>query len=139
MDRLPPDRRSWLMARVGSKNTSAEMRVRSAAHRRGLRFRVHRRDLPGTPDLVFPRWQTAVFVHGCFWHRHPGCRKASTPKSRVDFWQEKFDRNQARDLANLAALHSAGWRVEVIWECETKRPDALEGRLDDIFNGAEGT
>jgi DNA mismatch endonuclease (patch repair protein) len=133
MDRLTPERRSWLMSRVVSKNTSAEMRVRSAAHARGLRFRVHRKALSGTPDLVFPKWRTAIFVHGCFWHRHDGCKKATTPKTRVDFWQEKFDRNVARDQANLVALHAAGWRAEIVWECETKSADALDARLDDIF------
>jgi DNA mismatch endonuclease, patch repair protein len=136
MDRLTPERRSWLMSRVVSKNTSAEMRVRSAAHARGLRFRVHRKDLPGTPDLVFTRWRTAIFVHGCFWHRHGNCRKATTPKTRVDFWKAKFDRNSTRDQANLAALRGAGWRAEVIWECETKSPGALNERLDHIFGKA---
>jgi DNA mismatch endonuclease (patch repair protein) len=136
MDRLTPERRSWLMSRVFSKNTSAEMRVRSAAHARGLRFRVHRKDLPGTPDLVFPKWRTAIFVHGCFWHRHSNCKKATTPKTRVDFWQEKFDRNLARDQANLAALCAAGWRAELVWECQTKSPEVLKARLDDIFGKA---
>lgn len=138
MDRLTPQRRSWLMSRVVSKNTSAELRVRSAAHARGLRFRVHRKDLPGTPDLVFPKWRTAIFVHGCFWHRHSNCKKATTPKSRVDFWKNKFERNLARDQANLAALRAAGWRAEVVWECETKSPDALNARLDDLFGEAIG-
>jgi len=139
LDRLTPERRSWLMSRVVSKNTSAEMRVRSAVHARGLRFRVHRKDLPGTPDLVFPRWRTTIFVHGCFWHRHVGCKKATTPKSRIGFWQEKFDRNQARDRTNLAALRADGWRAEVIWECETKAPEVLEDRLDAIFAGETPT
>ena len=136
MDRLTPERRSWLMSRVVSKNTSAEMRVRSAAHARGLRFRVHRKDLPGTPDLVFPRWRIAIFVHGCFWHRHGNCKKATTPKTRMDFWQEKFERNVARDQASLVALRAAGWRTEVIWECETKSVGALNERLVDIFGKA---
>ena len=137
MDRMTPEHRSWLMSRVISKNTSAEMRVRSAAHARGLRFRVHHKDLPGTPDLVFSKWRTAVFVHGCFGHRHGNCKKATTPKTRVDFWQEKFDRNVARDQANLLALRAAGWRPEVVWECETKSPDALNARLDEIFGEAD--
>lgn len=137
VDRLSTERRSWLMSRVSSKNTSAEMRVRSAAHRRGLRFRIHRRDLPGTPDLVFPKRQLAIFVHGCFWHRHPGCKKATSPKSRVDFWQGKFDRNVERDRANLDALAALGWRSEVIWECETKAPHLLSARLNAIFGTAE--
>jgi DNA mismatch endonuclease, patch repair protein len=112
--------------------------VRSAAHRRGLRFRIHRSDLPGTPDLVLPKWRLAIFVHGCFWHRHPGCKKATSPKTRVEFWQGKFDRNVERDRANLAALALMGWRTEVIWECETRAPHLLSARLDDIF-GAKGT
>jgi DNA mismatch endonuclease (patch repair protein) len=136
VDRLTPQRRSWLMSRVAAKNTSAELRVRSAAHARGLRFRVHRKDLPGTPDIVFPRWQIAVFVHGCFWHRHPNCNKATTPKSRVDFWQQKFDSNLTRDQANVADLQVMGWRSAVIWECETKSPQSLSERLDSIFGPA---
>jgi DNA mismatch endonuclease (patch repair protein) len=113
------------------------MRVRSAAHRRALRFRVHRRDLPGTPDLVFPKWRIAIFVHGCFWHRHPGCKKAGTPKSRVDFWTGKFDRNVERDRENFRVLADRGWRVEVIWECETKVPHLLSQRLDEIFGSTD--
>ncbi|MCX7283835.1 MAG: DNA mismatch endonuclease Vsr [Novosphingobium sp.] len=124
------------MSRVSSKNTSAEMRVRSAAHRKGLRFRLHRRGLPGTPDLVFPKRRIVIFVHGCFWHRHPGCRKANTPKSRTDFWTGKFDRNVERDRENFVALAELGWHVEVIWECETKVPHLLQNRLDDIFGPA---
>lgn len=139
VDRLSIERRSWLMSRVSSKNTSVEMRVRSAAHRRGLRFRIHRRDLPGTPDLVFPKRRVAIFVHGCFWHRHPGCKKATTPKSRIDFWNGKFDRNVERDRENLAQLAERGWRTEVIWECETKLPHLLSARLDEIFGSAKAT
>lgn len=138
MDRLTPERRSWLMSRVSSRNTSPEIRVRSAAHAKGLRFRVHRKDLPGTPDLVFPKWRTAIFVHGCFWHRHKGCRKATTPKSRADYWLEKFERNEVRDRANLEALRADGWRAEVIWECETKCSQELNDRLDRIFDETSG-
>src|SRR4051812_31445578 len=109
MDRLTAERRSWLMSRVASKNTSAERRVRSAVHRLGLRFRLHRNNLPGTPDIVFPKHKVALFVHGCFWHRHQGCSKASTPKSRIEYWQEKFDRNVERDAAIKARLEQLGW------------------------------
>lgn len=137
-DRLTPERRSWLMSRVPAKNTGAEMRVRSAAHRRKLRFRIHRKDLPGTPDLVFPKWRIAMFVHGCFWHRHPGCKKTSTPKSREEFWQEKFDRNVLRDRKNEEALRALGWRTEIVWECETKSPEILAARLDGIFGRSDG-
>jgi len=138
VDRLSPERRSWLMSRVTSKNTSAEMRVRSAVHRRKLRFRLHRSDLPGTPDLIFPKLRIALFVHGCFWHRHPGCKKASSPKSSVNFWNQKFARNMARDRENQEALSAQGWRTEVIWECETKVPQTLTDQLDLIF-GTQAT
>ncbi len=121
------------MSRVSSKNTSAEIRVRRAAHMLGLRFRLHRRDLPGTPDLVFPRHGIALFVHGCFWHRHPGCKKATSPKTNRAYWKKKFDSNVKRDGAVFSELRTLGWRPEVIWECETKNADALAKRLSDIF------
>lgn len=125
MDRLTKERRSWLMSRVAGKNTTPELRVRRAAHALGLRFRLHRKDLPGKPDLVFPKFRLAVFVHGCFWHRHSGCRKATLPKSRADFWSAKFTSNQQRDERVMTDLENAGWRVDVIWECETKDSDTL--------------
>lgn len=124
------------MSRVSSKNTTAEIRVRSAAHALGLRFRLHRRDLPGTPDLVFPRHRLALFVHGCFWHRHVGCKRASTPKSRSDFWEAKFDRNVERDFETRSELERMGWRVETIWECDSKVPERLAARLQEIFDHA---
>lgn len=133
MDRLTPERRSWLMSRVGSRDTSTEMRVRRAAHSLGLRYRLHRRDLAGTPDLVFPKHRVVIFVHGCFWHRHPGCKKATTPKSQVVFWQSKFDRNVARDRQAVDELGALGWRVAVIWECETKDAEVLSRLLEEIF------
>jgi DNA mismatch endonuclease (patch repair protein) len=98
-------------------------------HREGYRFRLHPRDLPGKPDIVLPRFRTVVFVHGCFWHRHPGCRYAYNPKSREAFWQEKFRRNVQRDEEAGDALRSLGWRVLYVWECETKDEDALRKRL----------
>lgn len=134
VDRLTPERRSWLMSRVKGKDTSPELRVRRAAHALGLRFRLHRRDLPGKPDLVFPKFRVAMFVHGCFWHRHEGCSKASVPKSRVEFWKMKFDTNVVRDAKNAAELRTRGWRVANIWECETKDAAALDRALRRIFN-----
>jgi DNA mismatch endonuclease, patch repair protein len=121
------------MSRVRSKHTSAEIRVRRAAHALGLRFRLHRKDLPGKPDLVFPKRKVALLVHGCFWHRHPGCPKASTPKSRTSYWLEKFSANVLRDGSNAKALERGGWSVEIIWECETKDPMLLTSRLKRIF------
>lgn len=125
VDRLTPEARSRNMAKIRGKNTRPELAVRRAAHALGLRFRLHRRDLPGTPDLVFPRRRIALFVHGCFWHRHPGCGFAYTPKSRVEFWQAKFDGNVERDKRKQADLAAAGWRVVVVWECETREQDGL--------------
>ncbi|CDX45353.1 DNA mismatch endonuclease of very short patch repair [Mesorhizobium sp. SOD10] len=117
-DFLSPEKRSERMSRIRSKDTSPELALRRALHALGLRFRVHYRRLPGTPDIVLPRFQTAVFVHGCFWHRHAGCKVASIPKSRTAFWQEKFERNVQRDHRNIAALEKLGWNVIVAWECE---------------------
>lgn len=128
-DIVDTKRRSEMMARIRGRDTAPELAVRRVAHRMGLRFRLHRRDLPGRPDLVFPKHRLVVFVHGCFWHRHEGCWKSSTPKSRTSFWIEKFAANVDRDLRQQAALKALGWRVLVIWQCETKDEAAVEGRL----------
>lgn len=133
MDRLTPQRRSWLMSRVKSKNTSPEVRVRRAAHALGLRFRLHRRDIPGIPDIVFKKYKVAIFVHGCFWHRHKRCKKSTMPKTRTEFWKNKFRHNVQRDRRVARALHELGWNVQVIWECETKDPGTLEDFLRRVF------
>lgn len=125
VDRLTPEARSRNMAKIRGKNTGPELAVRRAAHALGLRFRLHRRDLPGTPDLVFPGRRIALFVHGCFWHLHPGCRFAYMPKSRIEFWRGKFVGNVERDARKQADLAAAGWRVVVVWECETRDQDGL--------------
>ena len=130
-DIVDTQRRSKLMAGIPGRDTAPEIAVRRIAHRMGLRFRVHRKDLPGRPDLVFPKHRLAVFVHGCFWHRHKGCRFASNPKSRIAFWKEKFVANVDRDARQQAALKELGWNVLVIWECETKNEPAVERRLAD--------
>lgn len=117
------------MSRVRGKDTKPEMAVRRMLHRDGYRYRLHRRDLPGTPDLVFPSRRVALFVHGCFWHRHEHCRRASTPKTRVAFWENKFRRNVERDRINLNRLEQQGWRVIVVWECETTDLLDLRTRL----------
>jgi len=113
--------RSRMMAGIGSKNTAPEMRLRRALHARGLRYRLHARALRGKPDIVFPQFRAALFVHGCFWHRHPGCPLATTPATRPDFWKAKFEGNVSRDDAAVRALRQAGWRVGIVWECEMRR------------------
>jgi DNA mismatch endonuclease (patch repair protein) len=118
MDKLSKDRRSANMRAVRGKNTAPEIVVRKAAHWMGLRFRLHRKDLPGCPDLVFPKWKTALFVNGCFWHGHKGCRRARLPASNVDFWQKKLAANVIRDLRNRENLTRLGWSVEVVWQCD---------------------
>jgi DNA mismatch endonuclease (patch repair protein) len=118
------------MSRIRGKDTKPEKLVRSLLHRMGYRFRLHRRDLPGTPDIVLPKYKTVLFVHGCFWHRHKSCKYAYTPKSRVEFWQEKFRSNVDRDKKARRALKQNGWQVVVIWECQTKDLDRLASRLD---------
>jgi DNA mismatch endonuclease (patch repair protein) len=119
------------MSKVRNKNTSAEQRARSIAHRMGLRFRLKRRGLPGKPDFVLPKYRLAVFVHGCFWHRHPGCKRASTPRTRAEFWRAKFETNVERDARLIEALAAIGWRSLVLWECEVRTPDLVRQRLSD--------
>jgi DNA mismatch endonuclease, patch repair protein len=109
-----------MMAGIKARDTKPEIVVRSWLHRAGFRFRVHRRDLPGSPDIVLPRWNAVIFVHGCFWHRHPGCAMAATPRSRAKFWNAKFAANIERDRRNVLALRRSGWRVKVVWECSLK-------------------
>ena len=128
-DIVDSKRRSENMSRIKGRDTAPELAVRRTAHSLGLRFRLHRKDLPGRPDLVFPKHQLAVFVHGCFWHRHDGCRYAYTPKSRVAFWTNKFAGNIARDQRNEEALRNLGWQVLVIWECETWNEESIRQRL----------
>ena len=125
-DIVAPEKRSALMSRIRSTDTKPELFVRRALHAMGYRFRTHVRGLPGCPDLVFTRRRSVIFVHGCFWHRH-GCRKTYVPKSRKEFWQEKFVGNVSRDRRNQRLLEEAGWRVLVVWECEIESDDsALE-------------
>lgn len=135
MDILTKERRSQVMSQIRSGNTKPEMLVRRTAHALGLRFRLHRRDLPGTPDIVFPATKTALFVHGCFWHRHDNCRYAYTPKSNEAFWSQKFVRNVERDREVVNKLRHAGWRPIVIWECETKHGD-LAARINRLLKEA---
>jgi len=135
-DKLTGEERSKLMGRVKGKNTKPEMIVRRTAHGLGYRFHLYRKDLPGRPDLVFPRLRKVVFVHGCFWHRHD-CRRATTPQTNVAFWEEKLTRNVERDNAAVAALKGAGWSTLVVWECETRNRDELSDTLR-TFLGSKG-
>lgn len=132
MDHVTRERRSAIMAAVASKDTRPEMAVRRVLHRLGYRFRLHRTDLPGRPDIVLPKHRVCIFVHGCFWHRHDGCKKSSTPKSNVAFWETKFARNTQRDAEAVAALKALGWNVSIVWECETRQPDQLLDLLGDV-------
>ena len=134
MERTPidPDR-SALMSRVKAKGTKPELNVRRLAHGLGYRYRLHRRDLPGSPDLVFPGRRKALFVHGCFWHRHQGCRKTTMPKTRAMFWRRKFDDNVRRDERVIAALRDLGWDVLVVWECETSDENLLRRTLIEFL------
>jgi len=137
MDKLDKESRSRLMAKVKSKNTGLEKGVRSLLHSLGFRFRLHRRGLPGTPDVILPKYRTVILAHGCFWHRHPGCKLAATPASNTDFWREKFAKNVERDAKQIAALEQVGWKVVVVWECELKDTPRLAARLIQELRGGE--
>lgn len=132
IDSIDPTR-SRIMRAVRQSHTGPELIVRRLLHGLGLRFRLQRRGLPGTPDIVLPKYKTAIFVHGCFWHRHAGCSKATMPKTRVEFWGNKFNRNVTRDQDTERALATTGWRVLTIWECETRQPETLTVKLRDSF------
>ncbi len=123
-DSLTAERRSWNMSRIRSRDTGPERTLRSMLHRAGFRFRLHDRSLPGTPDIVMKKYRAVILVHGCYWHRHEGCRNATTPSSRTEFWQEKFAATVMRDERNIEALKELGWKPIVVWECDlNKRPE----------------
>ena len=120
-DRLTPEKRSWNMSRIRGKDTSIEQLVRKDLFARGFRFRKNVKTLPGTPDIVLPKYGIVIFIHGCFWHRHEDCKLAATPKTRAEFWQQKFDKNVINDKKNKELLEDIGWKVIIIWECEIKK------------------
>jgi len=126
------------MSRIRGKDTKPEIIVRSMLHRMGYRFRLHRKDLPGKPDIVLPKYNTVIFVHGCFWHRHKRCKFAYTPKSRVKFWKDKFAETVKRDKQHLKQLKEKGWEVFIVWECETKDMDKLKKIINKITQGING-
>lgn len=132
-DTLTQDERSRLMAKVRGKDTGPERMVRSLLQRAGYRFRLHVSELPGTPDIVLPRLRAVVLVHGCFWHRHKGCKEATTPKTHRKYWADKFARNIANDRKHSRELRRLGWRVIVIWECHLKHPDRVQSRLQRLL------
>ncbi|MES2035256.1 MAG: DNA mismatch endonuclease Vsr [Pseudomonadota bacterium] len=132
-DVFDPEKRSAVMRRVKGRDTGPEMTIRRILTRLGARYRLHRKDLPGNPDVVMPGRRLALFVHGCFWHGHDCARGARVPKQNRDYWLAKVGRNRARDAASTAALAADGWRVETIWECEMKDEAALTGRLERLL------
>lgn len=135
-DHVSAEARSRMMSRVRSRDTAPELKVRRHLHAHGFRYRLHVRELPGRPDIVLPRYRTVVFVHGCFWHQHDGCRFAVRPGSRQDFWDAKLSANVTRDSAQVAQLRAAGWHVHVVWECGLG-PDDLE-QLAESIRGSAG-
>ncbi|OZY25888.1 very short patch repair endonuclease [Pseudomonas lundensis] len=128
-DRLTSQKRSWNMSRIRSRDTAPELAVRKVLYRIGYRYRLHSAIVPGKPDIVLTKFKSVIFVHGCFWHRHPGCKFAYTPKSREEFWTKKFEANVRRDEVVKKQLSESGWRNLIIWECETKSSDIIENLL----------
>ena len=124
--------RSRMMRAIKGRDTHPELALRKYLHAQGYRFRLHRKDLPGSPDLVLPRHHLAIFVHGCFWHRHEGCRYATTPSTRQEFWQRKFVANVARDAAVRRRLLEDGWRVATVWECALRKPDQITASTERL-------
>ncbi len=134
-DIVAPEIRSRIMSRVGGKNTKPEIALRRALHGRGFRFRLHVKELPGKPDIVLPKWGAILLVHGCFWHRHAGCPKATTPSSNTAFWERKFQDNVQRDRKNLMQLATCGWRIGVVWECcigKTPEKSLVDGVVEFV-------
>ncbi len=134
MDSLSKEHRSWNMSRIRSTNTKPEMLVRSFLHRNGFRFRLHAKDLPGHPDIVLPKYKTVIEVRGCFWHRHPGCKYATTPSSNTEFWKQKFKQNIERDKQNGKKLKLLGWKLIVVWDCETLKKKFPPKNLSEFTN-----
>ena len=126
MDTVTPSKRSEIMSHIRSKNTTPEVVIRSFLHQRGFRFRLHEKKLPGSPDIVLPKYKTVVEIRGCFWHQHQGCKIANRPLSNVDFWNRKFERNVARDKKNEVAINNLGWNLIVIWECQVRDKTILD-------------
>ncbi|MDQ0976854.1 very short patch repair endonuclease [Pseudomonas synxantha] len=133
MDVVDRVTRSRMMSGIKGKHTKPELTVRKFLHAQGYRFRLHRADLPGKPDIVLPRYRTCIFVQGCFWHQHPGCKYAHTPKSNQDFWLPKLAKNVQRDQISERKLKEMGWQVVIIWECDTKNREILQARIREAL------
>jgi DNA mismatch endonuclease (patch repair protein) len=133
VDHLTVERRSWNMSRIRGKDTQAEILVRSLLHRAGYRFRKNVSTLPGKPDIVLPKYKTVIFVHGCFWHRHKGCKGCTSPKSNMAFWIKKFERNTANDKKHVSELRKLGWKVVTVWECQLKNPDRISRKIESLL------
>ena len=133
-DVFSKEKRSWIMSRVKGRDTKPEILVRSFVHRMGFRFRVQRRDLPGNPDIVLPRHGKVILVHGCFWHGHKRCPRSKRPTTNKGFWNKKLDRNIERDKQFRRMLRSMGWKVLVVWQCETRKPEKLLGKLERFLH-----
>lgn len=130
MDIISRKKRSWNMSLIHGKNTRPELIIRSFLHKSGYRYKVHDKNLPGIPDIVLPKYKTVIFVHGCFWHRHPGCKYAYNPKSRVEFWEAKFRNNIERDRTVRKQLKDLGWKILVIWECDISSMDSIKQKIN---------
>lgn len=138
-DRIPPAHRSWNMSRIRSRDTRPELLLRSLLHKKGIRFRLHVADLPGKPDIVLPKFKTVIFVNGCFWHRHKGCRFATTPSTRKEFWLSKFEETVRRDSRKSEALIANGWKVLTVWECEIENdPDMIVNHILNNLRNSNG-
>ncbi|VBB05621.1 dna mismatch endonuclease vsr [Lucifera butyrica] len=135
-DRFTREERSRIMSRVKGKNTGPEIKIRSTLHSLGFRFRLNRKDLPGKPDIVLPKYKAVIFVHGCFWHGH-SCKRGHRPQTNEEFWNKKIDGNIKRDQVNMNNLEKLGWRVLVIWQCEIKQMDALIVRIKEFLNSED--
>lgn len=129
MDIFSREKRSQIMSRVGGKNTKPEIAVRSLLHNMGYRFRLHRKDLPGKPDIILPKHKKVIFVHGCFWHGHAGCSRSNRPTTNQEFWREKLDKNIERDKVTVNALKQSGWEVLTVWTCEVNDTNKLKTKL----------
>jgi len=135
-DTLTPEKRSWNMSRIRATETSVEVKVRKYLFKQGFRYRKNVKELPGKPDIVLPKYRTAIFIHGCFWHRHDNCARATTPKSNLNYWNNKFSRNIENDTKHKSLLEEMGWKVIVLWECDiNKRFDnTMSGLIMEIKN-----